>query len=238
MDKEKRKEYNKRYREKHREEIKAYKRRYERENKDKKYEMDKRYRLKYKDKVAEKKKEYYEANKDKIAEYKKEHRRNNIDKIQTYRKKYYAENRDDAIRKVKEYVANNREKNNNYRREYHCNNPQARIAHNLRTRINAVLKKRSIGGRLHLLVGCSMGELRKHIESTFDNGMDWGNYGRGMGKWSIDHTIPLEAFNLEDTEQQIKAFNWSNMRAMWYVENSAKSSRYNGKLYKKRSNGL
>jgi hypothetical protein len=37
--------------------------------------------------------------------------------------------------------------------------------------------------------------------------MTWSNYGRGLGKWSIDHITPLDSFNLINKEQFLKAAN-------------------------------
>jgi hypothetical protein len=74
-------------------------------------------------------------------------------------------------------------------------------------------------------LGYTIEDLEKHLESTFEEGMTWDNYG----EWHIDHVIPKSQFN----ENQIReCFALSNLQAMWGRENSSKGNRYIGK-YKK-----
>lgn len=44
------------------------------------------------------------------------------------------------------------------------------------------------------LVGCTVDELRAHLESTWTEGMSWETYGRGENCWVIDHIKPLASF--------------------------------------------
>lgn len=55
--------------------------------------------------------------------------------------------------------------------------------------------------------------------------MDWSNYGRGLGKWNIDHSVPISAFNLLDENQVMVCFSWKNLRPMWFEENRAKGDK-------------
>jgi hypothetical protein len=190
--------------------------------------------------------EYYIKNKDRITtrnqEYVEEHREQSNQTKYNYVKRHPQERLEQGRRsyhknkhKRKIYIDNNRERFNKERREYMASHPQARIAHNLRSRVGAVINGRSKGGRLYLLVGCDMNFLKGYLESFWTEGMDWGNYGRGIGKWSLDHTIPLETFDLTDEEEQKKAFHYTNLRPMWYPENASKGSLHNGKRYSKKS---
>jgi hypothetical protein len=174
------------------------------------------------------KKQYYENNKDRIAQYKKAYAKKNRERIRAYRRDYYNEKKDILKEKASVYYDKNRERSNARQRARMKNIPQLRIAHNLRTRISAVLKGRSKGGRLNRLVGCSMDFLKEYLESYFKQGMTWDNYGRGIGKWSLDHTTPLDHFNLEDENEQRKAFHYTNLRPMWYSHNASKGNRYVG----------
>ena len=76
-----------------------------------------------------------------------------------------------------------------------------------------------------ILLGCSIQELRTHLESLFTEGMMWVNYGRGIGKWSIDHIKPCVSFDLTDLEQQMQCFHYSNLQPLWFEENSRKGAR-------------
>jgi hypothetical protein len=195
---------------------------------------------------AEESHQYYLDNIEKITERNKKWATNHKEKTDISKKKYVKNHpkerlgqsrrsyhRNKQTRKI--YVEKNRIEINRKMREYKQNYPQARMAHNLRSRVGAVLSGRSKGGRMYLLVGCDMSFLKDYLESFWTIGMDWSNYGRGMGKWSIDHSIPLESFDLTNDDEQKKAFNYINLRPMWYHENSSKGSFHNGKRYCKKS---
>ncbi len=49
--------------------------------------------------------------------------------------------------------------------------------------------------------------------------MEWGNHGNGDGKWNIDHIVPLVKFDLFNLQEQKKAFHYTNMRPLWFLEN-------------------
>lgn len=74
--------------------------------------------------------------------------------------------------------------------------------------------------------------LVKHIESQWTEGMNWENFGAGDGKWTMDHIKPCAAFNLADESQQLVCFNYLNLRPMWWIENLAKGSDWNGRRWK------
>lgn len=59
-----------------------------------------------------------------------------------------------------------------------------------------VIKGQSKSKRILSLLGCSIEEFRKHIESQFQEGMTWENRGRYIENWSIDHIIPFSYFDL------------------------------------------
>jgi hypothetical protein len=226
MTKEEKKEYNKRYRQEHRTEIKDYKHKYAKEHTAQKSEMDRRYRIKHREELAQKKRESALRNSAHIAKYKRQYYLSHKKEIRDYKRNRYNANLERERGRSRKYIEENREMVNKKRMEYNRTHPQSRIAHNLRTRISAVLSCRSKGGRLHLLVGCSMDFLKQHLENQFEPTMSWSNYGRGVGFWSVDHIVPLDFFDLEDEEQQKGAFHWTNMKPMWYSENSSKSNRY------------
>jgi hypothetical protein len=51
------------------------------------------------------------------------------------------------------------------------------------------------------------------------------NYGKGLGKWSIDHITPLDSFNLINKEQFLIAANYKNLQPLWFEENIKKSNK-------------
>lgn len=75
------------------------------------------------------------------------------------------------------------------------------------------------------LLGCSMIELSRHLESQFKSGMNWENYTfRG---WHIDHIQPICSFNLTKEEEQKKCFHYTNLQPLWWYENLSKGGRIN-----------
>lgn len=103
------------------------------------------------------------------------------------------------------------------------NNVQARIAHNLRTRLWSALDKQKVQkrGSTQELIGCSIPELVQHLEAKFIEGMSWNK----RNQIHIDHIIPVSAFNLVGLAQQKKAFHYSNLQPLWASENMRKGNK-------------
>jgi hypothetical protein len=68
------------------------------------------------------------------------------------------------------------------------------------------------------LVGCSIEELKSHLQKLFLPDMNWNNYG----EWHIDHIIPCSSFNLTSIEEQKKCFNYTNLQPLWAKDNLKK----------------
>lgn len=151
--------------------------------------------------------DWQKSNKERRKKYYKKYAKNNAEKIKTYQQ---------------EYSKKNRAKLNKYSVDRRANNIQAKIAHNLRTRINKYLngfyKKHSSIESL----GCSIQELQKHLEEQFKPGMSWCNYGA----WHIDHVKPLNKFNLKNEKDLKKACHYSNLQPLWASENLSKKDSY------------
>lgn len=72
-------------------------------------------------------------------------------------------------------------------------------------------------------VGCSPGFLRNHIESLFQPGMTWENWG----EWHIDHIIPISWFPFDkDASLLFVASHWTNLQPMWGAKNVSKGNGY------------
>lgn len=72
------------------------------------------------------------------------------------------------------------------------------------------------------LCGCSISELRAHIEGLFKRGMTWENYGE---VWHIDHVIPCAKFNLLDPVEQRRCFNYLNLSPEFASVNISKGKK-------------
>jgi hypothetical protein len=71
-------------------------------------------------------------------------------------------------------------------------------------------------------IGCSIEHLKDYLQSKFENGMTWENYG----KWHIDHIRPCASFDLTDIEQQKICFNYKNLQPLWAEDNFKKSDKW------------
>lgn len=93
----------------------------------------------------------------------------------------------------------------------------------LRSRIYCVLKGIKKSAPTLVMLGCSIDQLKAHLQSQFKRGMSWKNYG--LHGWHIDHKIPCDSFDLREPEQQRKCFHYSNLQPMWAVHNWRKNSK-------------
>jgi hypothetical protein len=71
-------------------------------------------------------------------------------------------------------------------------------------------------------LGCSIADLKAHLERQFAPGMSWDNWGAGPGTWQIDHIYPLAKTDLTDRPQLLAACNWQNLQPLWYEDNMRK----------------
>jgi hypothetical protein len=70
--------------------------------------------------------------------------------------------------------------------------------------------------KTQLILGCSFEELKIHIESQFNRGMNWDNHG----EWHIDHIMPLSMAKNED--EIIRLNHYKNLRPLWAKDNLQK----------------
>ena len=106
-----------------------------------------------------------------------------------------------------------------------------KISHNVRSMIYYTLK-RNVGQLRH--VDWSISDLKTHLESKFQPGMSWNNYGR-YG-WHIDHVIPICACdnngnyifkNLKNpnSDDFKKCWSLDNLQPLWAKDNLKKSNK-------------
>lgn len=99
---------------------------------------------------------------------------------------------------------------------------------NLRGRLNDSLRRHTSGGMVNkrhsalTLVGCSIQELIKHLESKFAGEMSWNNRGK---VWEIDHKLPCASFDLTDIDQQKLCFHFTNLQPLTVHDNRSKSDK-------------
>lgn len=110
-----------------------------------------------------------------------------------------------------------------YKLRFLQKNNNSKIADKLRNKIRVALKRKNSKKAYTVmeLIGCTISELKNHLESTFQDGMTWDNYG----EWHIDHIKPCSSFNLENVEEQKKCFHYTNLQALWAIDNRKKSDK-------------
>jgi hypothetical protein len=173
----------------------------------------------------------------------KKYRDKNIEKCRENFRNYYYENKEDLKKRraealqtekyqtrIKAWRLKNAERLNALRRIRRKNmSPKQKAEKAVRDRFNKVIIKMKSGVKYESplsILGCSVDFLKLHIEAQFVEGMDWSNHGNGEGKWNIDHIIPLVNFDLNDFEQQKIAFNYKNMRPIWFYENMKRKRKH------------
>ena len=223
--KERKNEYTKEYREKNKEKIKEYGKKYREKNKEK----HKQYAKEYRETNKEKLKEYRETNKEKIKEYKKEYREKNKEKIKKAGKEYRQrpENKIRAKEYRKVYYENNKERIARLQKEliakYRKTNIQYKLKDRLRSRLHHALKGNIKNGSAVRDLGCTLEELKIHLENQFEEGMTWDNWKKDG--WHIDHIKPLNSFDLTDPIQVKEACHYTNLQPLWWRENLEKSNK-------------
>jgi hypothetical protein len=53
--------------------------------------------------------------------------------------------------------------------------------------------------------------------------MSWDNWGRGPGKWQIDHKEALCLFDLMRREELLKAVHYTNLQPLWHEDHAIKT---------------
>jgi hypothetical protein len=158
-------------------------------------------------------------------------------------KQYYSENREKHLSCARRWYRNNKGKVDVNRRTYRTNNRDrinswsreryrkclnTKILSNLRYRLWVALKKQTANKHTSAssLVGCSIEQLKQHLESLWLPGMSWSNHTKKG--WHIDHIKPCASFDLSDPEQQKICFHYTNLQPLWSTDNESKGSLYDG----------
>jgi len=109
----------------------------------------------------------------------------------------------------------------NRRIRYQNNRKKSHLATKLRENIKSRFKQ-SFGtksGSIVNYLGCSIDAYKAYLESRFQLGMSWENYG----KWHIDHIIPLSS-NYSD----LNLHHYTNTQSLWKEDHVRKTRQENG----------
>lgn len=142
-------------------------------------------------------------------EYNRKWRAANLDKAVEYQREYRLKNQD----KQKEYNKRAYEK----RKLRYANDLNFKLASRLRNRINRAIKSKFKVGSAVRDLGCSIEQLKQHLESKFKTDMSWDNWT--TDGWHIDHIVPLASLDLSDPVQFQQACHYTNLQPLWWHEN-------------------
>lgn len=184
-----------------------------------KNERNRRWKRVNRDKVRAARKRYCQKYPDKVKEEAKHFRRCNPN----YKKEYYNHHKEEAKEWFRNRSPEQKKAKAEYNRKWKKNRYNTNAGYKLRTIISEAVR-RSIRGTkddsICKILGYSIDELKKHLESQFEDWMTWDNLGLTSNKpritWQIDHIRPVNTFNITDIycEDFKKCWALSNLRPL------------------------
>jgi hypothetical protein len=143
---------------------------------------------------------------------------------QCYYKNFYIENRDTINEYYSKVYRENKEKINKKRalreKERWHYDSDFKLKKTLRSRFKKAVKEKWRSGSFIETLGCSIQELRKYLESKFQPGMSWDNYG----EWEIDHIIPFHSVDLKNWSEVKHVIHYSNLQPLWKRDHEIKTN--------------
>ncbi len=134
-----------------------------------------------------------------------------------------ANERERARRRHKENPKRNLERLKKWQKKARLERPEFVVKTRLRCRLRAIVD-RGVGKKINgvlSLIGCTLPELRQHIENQFIDGMCWAR----IKEIHIDHIRPCADFDLMNLEEQQRCFHYSNLQPLWKMDNLRKGQR-------------
>ncbi len=172
--------------------------------------------------------EWYERNKERRHKIAKLWAKKNPDKIAASKKRYRSteenikKERDSNKAWIKKNYKAWRANTRRWYKKRYREDVEFKLAQRLRSRLRYVIAGNRKTGSALDLAGCTLDELRVHIESQFQEGMTWDNWT--LDGWHLDHIKPCSSFDLTDPEQQKECFHYTNLQPLWAEDNLKKGA--------------
>ena len=219
--KEQKREYDRLYRKRHPGKYRERSRDFKRKNAKELAKKNKEYRDQHNEEINRKSRERY------AKFHKKERITLTPEQKLERRRAYKQQNKDKIAQQQREYRKKHRESVNSAQKKYHnarySSDTCFRLSKILRKRLNSAIKNGQKSGSAVKDLGCTIPELKQYLESKFQEGMTWENWG--VHGWHIDHIIPLSSFDLADRDQLLTAFHYTNLQPLWAQANWSKGDR-------------
>ena len=200
------------------------------ENKERVRERGKKYREENSDKIKQRKRKYRENNKEKIDQKNKEWVKKNRERVRQNKRKWEENNPEKVKESKAKYRKNNRKKCqeavNKWRRRKYAESIDYRLTCTIRrycSHITKLMKQKKELRSIEYL-GCTIEELKAHLESQWQEGMSWDNHG--LHGWHIDHIKPLDWY-IKNSDDPWQANHYTNLQPLWAEENHSKNNKIN-----------
>lgn len=166
------------------------------------------------------------ANPERRKQTDKEWRAANPEKANAPKRKWTENNAELAASLVREWEARNPDKKRAHGRKSDAkrrSKPKGKIDNAISNGIWKALRGTKAGRSWEALVGYTLADLMAHLESRFQPGMTFENYG----EWHIDHITPKAAFNYETPDDIDFKRCWalSNLQPLWALDNMSKKDK-------------
>jgi hypothetical protein len=194
-------------------------------------ERVKKYQILNKEKISKRRKERYLENREEELKKKRKYDDENREKIREKArnaydpeksKLYYLENKEEILARNKEWSNKNKEYHRELNREnskkWLKENPHVVVWRQILYRTIKKFNKTKESSTIEML-GYSAIDLKCHIESLFEEGMSWENWG----EWHIDHIKPLATFDIDTQVNIVNSLN--NLRPLWAQDNLRRKKR-------------
>ena len=190
-------------------------------------DRSRRYYKENREDILTKKRVYRSENYEKERKREAEYSKRNRDARRAYSRMYGEENKEYFTAYNREYYRTNKRKildaNNSYARMRRKHDPGFRMMESMRKMLSRVMERQNTATprRTEIIIGYTRNELVAHLESQFQEGMSWNNYG----KWHIDHIIPIDHF-IKSGERNPAVINaLENLQPLWAQDNLSKGNR-------------
>lgn len=116
-----------------------------------------------------------------------------------------------------------REYRNEYERQRKLTDPSFKLKKTISDQVRKAVKGKG-GLSTFDFLPYTVDELKRHIESKFQDGMSWNNHG----DWHIDHIKPQALFNIQSMGDKdfLECWSLSNLQPLWAKDNLSKGKKY------------
>ena len=192
-------------------------------NREKYNETNRKYCQKNRISIRKASKRWRDKNKKLLKQKRKKHYEENREKVLAAGKKWRESNKEYNRERVRKWRKSNKEKIRKREYDRYHNDINFRLSCILRRRLRDALKFQMKNGSAVKDLGCSIEELKFYIQSKFQPGMSWDNYG--PEKWHIDHIKSLASFDLTNRKELLEACHYTNLQPLW-AEDKWRKNKY------------